>query len=108
MLINQRVAVRIGAADCGPRGMTGGAIMRLFRAEERRFRESEAGTAWRPVAGGEVIEVKRRPAVGAEVIVTTVVDGIGDEGAQLVQTLVVAGSVAARQWVPLVRRRMQR
>lgn len=106
MFIDQRAELRIGAAECGPRGMTGGAIMALFRAEEARFWRSEAGAVWRPVVGGEVIEVRRRPAVGAEVIVTTVVDEIGDNGAQLVQTLVVAGSVAVRRWVPLVRRRL--
>lgn len=108
MLINQRAELRIGAAECGPQGMSGGAIMRLFRAEEGRFWRSEAGAVWRPVVSGEVIEVQRRPVVGAEVIVTTVVDERDDEGAQLVQTLVVAGSAAVRRWVPLVRKQMQR
>lgn len=107
MLINQREEVRIGAADCGPQGMSGGAIMRLFRAEEARCWRGEAGAAWRPVEGGEVIEMRRRPAVGGEVIITTAVDGITDDGAELVQALVVAGSVAVRRWVPLVRKRMK-
>lgn len=103
MFIDQRAELRIGAADCGPQGMSGGAIMRLFRGEEGRFWRSEAGAVWQPVVGGEVIEIRRRPAAGAEVIVTTVVDRITDEGAELVQTVVAQGAMATQRRTALGR-----